>query len=710
VRESRSQAAVIRCAAALDPTSALGLRIEPGVGVGGSVLAGGPPWRGSAALADHAGLSPDEQRFLAEARIAAVMVAPLRSKALWTGELRVDGLVYLGRHERKPFGAKVVARAVALGERLARAVRDAQRLEDARAHLAEVAAGLVDAAPDHRLDTIAHAIAGTARVILRSVIGIVFRLDRASGALHALGVDGVPLAVVTRGQVLPPGCGSAGQAVARRATFVVEHYAPGTVRVPPIMAEAIPRMNPFTTLSTPLAVEEEIVGALTVSRQIPVPYDEVDERLVESLAVIIAPVLARAQRESDGTRRQQGASELSRLAGSLTESLSAEAVCERLAHAVVSLVHGADAAVWDPHGRMATRGAQPSGLLREPLDARLRRLVDLVMSTGERLWTPDLTNDPRLAGPKPITEDGLIDSRAVLAVPVRTRDRPLGVLAVTGETGRAFTDADKELAQGLADQAALAIANARAYHDLEVSRAAMLRHEKLVAIGRLAAGLAHELRNPLQNAVGFIAELRERAGAQTLHAQPDFGDFPPFLKHAHDELRRAASIVGRLLDYVRERRPSLESVDVRQVVADAVALVSTSAGRGAKRIVVTLAEAPLRVRADPVMLTQVVLNLLANALDALGDAGEVNVSMGLETSGAGARGVTVTVRDTGHGIAPEHLAHVFDPFFTTKEVGKGVGLGLAVCQAMIEQHGGTIALTSPGPGGGATVVVELPAE
>jgi signal transduction histidine kinase len=710
VRESRSRAAVIRCAATLDPASVIGLRVEPGVGAGGAVLAGGSPWRGATSQSDDTGLSSGEQRFLADARIGAVMVAPLLAKALWTDEPRLEGLIYVGRRGRRPFGATSVARAVALGRRVARAVRDAQRLEDARVHLAEATAQLGDAAPDRRFDAVAQAIAESARVTLRSVIGIVFRLDRASGALHALGLDGVELPVVKRGQLLPPGCGSAGQAVARRATFVAEHYAPDSVRVPPIMAEAMPRLPPFTTLSTPLIADDEVVGALTVSRQIPVPYDELDQRLIEALAGIVAPLLARAQRESDGTRRQHGASELSRLAGSLTESLSAEAVCERLVHAVVSLVHGADAAVWDPQGRMVTRGVRLSGLLREPPDARLRRLVDRVMTTGERCWTPDLTNDPRLAGPELVSEDAFVDSRAVLAVPVRTRDAPLGVLTVTGETGRAFTDADKELAQGLADQAALALANARAYHDLQVSRAAVLRHEKLVAVGRLAAGLAHELRNPLQNAVGFVAELRERAGTATLHGQPDFEDFPPFLKHTHDELRRAASIVGRLLDYVRERKPSLESVDVRQVVADAVALASTSAGRGGKRILVAPAEAPLRVRADPVMLTQVVLNLLANALDALGDAGAIDVTVGLVTCVAGARRVAVTVRDTGQGIAPEHLPHVFDPFFTTKEVGKGVGLGLAVCQAMIEQHGGTIALTSPGAGGGTTVVVELPAE
>jgi signal transduction histidine kinase len=118
----------------------------------------------------------------------------------------------------------------------------------------------------------------------------------------------------------------------------------------------------------------------------------------------------------------------------------------------------------------------------------------------------------------------------------------------------------------------------------------------------------------------------------------------------------------------------------------------------------------LRVRADPVMLKQVVLNILANALDALDGPGRVDIEIRGEPEAGGGGRVQMTIRDTGCGIAPEHLPNVFDPFFTTKDVGKGVGLGLAVCQATIEQHNGSIAVTSDGVGQGATVLVDLPAE
>ena len=385
-------------------SGAVGLRIEPGIGAGGSVIATGEPCAHASVDGDDRKLSAAEQRFLSEAGVRVVMVVPLRSQALWNQGLRLEGLVYVGRRDRRAFKKETVAQAVALGERVARPVRDAQRIQEGAKHWAQVLTETADAAPDQRLDAIAHAIAEDVRVTMRSVIGIVFRLDHASGAVHALGVDGAVLPVVKRGQLLPPGSGSAGQALARRATFVAADYASGEVEVPPIMSEAVPTLPPFTTLSTPLVFEDEVIGALTVSRQTPVPYDDAEMRLIESLAAVVAPVLARAQRQGDDARRQQGATELSRLAGSLTQSLSVTAIGERLVQAVISLVHGTDAAFWDARGRLAIQGTGSPALLREPIDARLQRAIDLARSTGQRFWTPDLTNDPRI--PQPDTSLG----------------------------------------------------------------------------------------------------------------------------------------------------------------------------------------------------------------------------------------------------------------------------------------------------------------
>ena len=712
VRESRSRSLVIRCADGARSPRIPGLRIDPGIGVGGLVLLTGEPWRLD--VDAEGDLSPAERALLADEGIATVMVVPLRTEALLPGETRLEGLAYVGRRRRDRFSADVMAGCVNLAERVARPVRDAWRLHGATRRWAEAGASeaATDEAATRRLDELARLIAADVRILLRSIIGMVFRLDRSSGALHSLGVDGPELAVVRRGQVLPPGCGSAGRAIALRAPFVARDYGSGEVQVPPIMTATLPQTIPFTTLSVPLIVADKVIGALTVARGTQVPYADHEIRLAERAAEAAAPALDRAQREGETLRRGHGASELSRLAGSLTEiePLNVSTVCERLVEGVRSLLSGTDAAVWDPRGHLAIQGRHPNGILADPGAIRLQRLLRQVSSTKRSFWSPDLGTDPRLAEPGVPDPPPTHEHRAVLAVPVRLHDRMLAILGVTGETGRAFTAADVELVQGLADQAALAIANARACHDLEVSRAAVLRHEKLVAVGRLAAGLAHELRNPLQNAVGFIAELRERAGVETLLARPEFEEFPPFLKQAHAEIRRAASIVDRLLDYVRERKLALEPVDLRQLVADAVALVTAAAARQEKRITVVPADTPLRVRADAVMLKQVVLNILGNALDALEGPGRVEVEMHFEPEAAGPGRVQLTIRDTGRGIAPENLPNVFDPFFTTKEVGKGVGLGLAVCQAMIEQHGGSIAITSAGLGQGATVVVELPAE
>jgi signal transduction histidine kinase len=166
--------------------------------------------------------------------------------------------------------------------------------------------------------------------------------------------------------------------------------------------------------------------------------------------------------------------------------------------------------VWDAEGRPMIQGLPVARILADPHEPRLEGLRQEARRTRQAAWTPDLYNDCRLADPV-IPEAGDGDTaRAVLVAPVRIQETLLAWVAVTGDTGSTFTPAELELVQALADQAALGIANARACDELERSRAAQIKQERLVAMGRLAAWVAHELRNPLQNLVALIAELRDR--------------------------------------------------------------------------------------------------------------------------------------------------------------------------------------------------------
>jgi GAF domain-containing protein len=340
-----------------------------------------------------------------------------------------------------------------------------------------------------------------------------------SGALHSLGIDGqvIPgevVPAVRRGQVLPPGSCCAGHAVALGRTFIASTYAPDYIVVPRIMAEAVASLPALTTMSSPLMFRRRIVGALTVGRirtSRSVDYSKDDVRLADQLARAAAPLLARAQRIAEHDRRQRGASALSRLAGSLTQSLSVAAVADQLTRSAVTLVGGDSAATWSAQGEPARDDRGRAVVLREAKDPRLEHILEEVSRTRQPFWTPDLAHDPRLALPLGSSVKEPDGPRAVLVVPIRIRETLLGLFGIAGDTGRAFTPADVEFVQALVDQAALGIANARAHNELQVSNIELLRHEKLVAMGRLSSGLAHEIRNPPEHRRADVRTSRTRA-------------------------------------------------------------------------------------------------------------------------------------------------------------------------------------------------------
>mgnify|MGYP000987437196 CR=1 FL=1 len=226
----------------------------------------------------------------------------------------------------------------------------------------------------------------------------------------------------------------------------------------------------------------------------------------------------------------------------------------------------------------------------------------------------------------------------------------------------------------------------------------LLQAEKMAALGQTMSGVAHELNNPL----GAILALAERLRLQGARTPLAAG-----LITLHKEAERAARIARQLLTFARKRHTTRLMVPINEVVAETVRLREADLQREGIRVSTFLSPDLPEVFADPHQLQQVVLNLLINAEHALvagGDGGHVR----LRTSADGPDTVCIEVSDDGPGMSAEVLGRIFDPFFTTKDVGEGTGLGLAVAQAIVAEHGGRIDVDST-PGAGARFAIVLPA-
>jgi len=220
------------------------------------------------------------------------------------------------------------------------------------------------------------------------------------------------------------------------------------------------------------------------------------------------------------------------------------------------------------------------------------------------------------------------------------------------------------------------------------------RSEQLASVGRLAAGVAHEINNPLTGILTFAHMLREKPNMDDQDRQ----DLELIIR----ETTRAAEIVRGLLDFARERPAMKQPLQINEVIKRTLRLLSNQRAFSNIVIVEDVQENLPLVDGDPNQLQQVFLNLALNACEAMPQGGTLLIGASAEKNH-----VLVKITDTGCGIPPEHLDRIFEPFFTTKPVGKGTGLGLSVSYGIIQQHGGTIEVESK-VGFGSTFTVVLP--
>ena len=236
---------------------------------------------------------------------------------------------------------------------------------------------------------------------------------------------------------------------------------------------------------------------------------------------------------------------------------------------------------------------------------------------------------------------------------------------------------------------------------------AVARTEKLAAVGRLAAGVVHEINNPLATIAACAEALESRADEGIYGAGADVEDLSEYLRLIRGEAFRCKQITNGLLDFSRARAVEHAPVNVSDVVESAARLLLHQKRGVSIRIDVELADGLPLVSGDMGQLQQAAIILAENAIDAMPEGGTLTLRT-IRTEDDESDAVLIEVRDTGQGIPAEIRERIFDPFFTTKEVGRGTGLGLAVCYGIVTEHGGRITVDSTA-GHGTAFRISLPA-
>jgi signal transduction histidine kinase len=304
----------------------------------------------------------------------------------------------------------------------------------------------------------------------------------------------------------------------------------------------------------------------------------------------------------------------------------------------------------------------------------------------------DVLRDPRVMYPMEAWEEGI---RMVVDVPLTLGNNVVGILRVLFPGHRPFSEEELNFAVSIAEQASLAIDKARLIEAKQAEYDHLaLQTEKLSALGRMAAAIAHEINNPLAGILLYSSNLIKKA--------PQGSSIREGLEVIVRETIRCKSIIQELLEFSRDREPMKNPADLNCIVEKALRILENELRLRHIRVERRLARNMARVLLDENQIEQVFVNLLLNAAQAIHENGIIMVQSEMDPSRNLAR---ILFSDTGCGIPEEHLSKIFEPFFSTKQ--KGTGLGLAVSYGIIRNHGGNIQVNSR-PGEGTCFTIELP--
>jgi signal transduction histidine kinase len=304
----------------------------------------------------------------------------------------------------------------------------------------------------------------------------------------------------------------------------------------------------------------------------------------------------------------------------------------------------------------------------------------------------DIEKNPRIQYPREFWEEGF---RMALDIPLVLNEDVIGIIRVFFDRPRDFSEEELDFLVAVAEQSALALDKARLIEAQESRyKHLIIQTEKLTALGRMAAGIAHEINNPLGGILVYTTMLIDQVSKE--------GPVREGLDVIAQETLRCKRIIQELLDFSRERPPLKKPTDLNTVMEKALRLLENEFRLRRVQLDKKLSPDLPPLFLDGNQMQQVFMNILINALEATPEGGKVRVAT---RSGPEDKTVITEIADSGCGIPQGNLAKIFEPFFSTKD--KGTGLGLSVSFGIIQNHQGQIEVSSL-PGSGARFIITLP--